>query len=253
MSLSPPTLPALLLLLTVVTGACGRGERQNDTVRVFAAASLTEVVTRLTQRYDGAEVVASFGSSSSLARQIRDGAPADVFLSASPDWVDFVRDAGELDGEPVVLARNRLVAIVPTGSRLAAGDAASLLRQLDDGARVAIADEGVPVGEYARAALRHLGLLAGYTPHLVGLIDVRGVLHAVETGEMEAGFVYSTDAALADVDVLFRFDPATHPTIEYQAAVLRSGTAPEEARRFLGFLLGEEARAILSGAGFALP
>ena len=79
------------------------------------------------------------------------------------------------------------------------------------------------------------------------------MLHAVEVGELEAGFVYSTDAKVADVAVLFAFDPATHPPIEYQAAVPRGAPNPAEARRFLDYLRGNEAQKVLVDAGFALP
>lgn len=233
--------------------ACNEGVRP---LRVFAAASLTDVVQVLAQRFEGARVEASLGGSSALARQIRDGAPADVFLSASSDWIDFLREADALTGEPIVLARNRLVCIAPKGSPLAAQgarDARALLERIGAGGRVAIADEGVPAGEYARKALQHLGLLDAFLPRLVGQKDVRAVLHAVEQDELDAGFTYATDAAVGAVDVLFAFDPSTHPPIEYQAAALRGAPNPVEARRFLEHLHGAAARAILVDAGFGLP
>jgi molybdate transport system substrate-binding protein len=233
-----------------------RARQVTATIRVFAAASLTDVVQALASGFPDARVEPSFGASSALARQIRDGAPADVFLSASPDWLDFLRQAGALAGEPIVLARNRLVCIAPKASPLAAqgvSDPPALLRRIGADGRVAIADEGVPAGEYARAVLGHLGLLDAYTPHLVGQADVRAVLHAVEVGELEAGFVYSTDAKVADVAVLFTFDPASHPPIEYQAAVPRGALNPAAGRRFLDYLRGKAAQKILVDAGFALP
>jgi molybdate transport system substrate-binding protein len=244
-------------LLALAAGA-GRPARAQEapSVRVLAAASLTEVVEALAKRFEGARVVTSFGASSELARQIEDGAPADAFLSASPEWIDFLREAGALDGAPVVLARNRLVCVAPKGSPLAARgarDPKALLERLAEGDRVAIADAGVPAGEYARESLERLGLLDAYLPRLVGQKDVRAVLHAVEQGELQAGFVYATDARVASVETLFAFDPATHPPIEYQAAVLRGAANPAAARRFVAFLGGETARALLSDAGFALP
>lgn len=224
-------------------------------LRVFAAASLTEVVEELARRYDGARVEPSFGGSGALARQIRDGAPADVFLSASPDWIDFLREAAALAGEPIVLARNRLVCIASGMGTLAGrsvADPQELLAALGPDGRVAIADEGVPAGEYARAALEHLGLLDAFLPHLVGQRDVRAVLHAVEQGELPAGFVYATDAKVAAVTTLFVLDPTTHPPVEYQAAVLRGARDARQARRFLDFLRSEAARSLLRSAGFAL-
>ena len=121
----------------------------------------------------------------------------------------------------------------------------------DDG--VAIADPGVPAGEYARAALEDLGLLEAYEPHLVGQKDVRAALHAVERGELRAGFVYATDASIASVRVLFAFDPSTHPPAEYRAVALRGAAHPEAAQRFLEYLQGEAARGVFSAAGFEVP
>lgn len=239
-------------------------------LRVFAAASLTEVVEALAKSFDGGPVLTSFGASSDLARQIKDGAPADVFISASPEWVDFLREAKAIEGEPVVVARNALVCVAPKGSPFAAagsaaapgvgsglrvrvGDPRALLDRLAKGDVVAIADQGVPAGEYARQALAKLGLAQAFEPRLVGQKDVRAVLHAVEQGEVAAGFVYATDAKLAKVETLFAFDPATHPPIEYHAVVLQQTTNSPLARRFLASLASAAARARLSAAGFVLP
>jgi molybdate transport system substrate-binding protein len=245
---------AVLLGLCAQLVAAPACAEEAPRLRVFAAASLTEVVEALAGSFAGARVEPVFGASSALARQIRDGAPADVFVSASPDWIEFLREAGVLAGEPIVLARNRLVCIATPGGALAARgarDARALLEALGPDGRVAIADEGVPAGEYARGALRHLALLDAFLPHLVGQQDVRAVLHAVEQGELPAGFAYATDAKQAGVPVLFAFDPATHAPIEYRAALLRG--APPQARRFLAHLQGEAARALLADAGFARP
>jgi molybdate transport system substrate-binding protein len=202
-------------------------------------------------------VATSFGASSDLARQIADGAPADVFVSASPEWVAFLEDAGVVDGAPVPVARNALVCIAPLDGALArAGGVTAperLIAALAEDDLVAIANPGVPAGEYARAALGRLGLLAGLESRLVGQKDVRAVLHAVEQGEVAAGFVYATDARLARVATLFAFDPSTHPAIEYPAVVLRASSQVERAHRFLAFLASASARARLAKAGFVLP
>jgi molybdate transport system substrate-binding protein len=245
---------ALVLPIAFATASVRAAEPVE--LRVLAAASLTEVVEGLAKRAGSARVVPSFGSSSELARQITDGAPADVFLSASPEWIDFLREANAIDGAPVVFARNTLVCIAAKGSPYAARgvvDAKTLLDHLAEGDRVGIADLGVPAGDYARKALEHGGVLVAFTPRLVGQKDVRAVLHAVEQGELAAGFVYATDARVAKVDVLFTFDPASHPPIEYHAAALRGAAHPAEARRFVADLRGEPARALLRSAGFALP
>src|SRR5262245_46847615 len=226
---SPAALALLLALAALAGGARPARAQEAPSVRVLAAASLTEVIEALAKRFDGARVVPGFGASSELARQIKDGAPADVFLSASPEWIEFLRDAKALDGEPVVLARDELVCVAPKGSPLAtrgARDPKALLALLAAGDRVAIADAGVPAGDYAGKSLASLGLLEAFTPRLVGQKDVRAVLHAVEQGELQAGFVYATDARVASVERLFAFDPASHPPIEYQAVALRGAANP---------------------------
>jgi molybdate transport system substrate-binding protein len=246
-----------VLAACLVAGNPARGEGESESVTVYAAASLTEAVGAIAKRFQGARVSASFGASSELARQIKDGAPADVFLSASPDWLSFVREAGKLEGESLVFARGELVCIATRGSALHAKgalDPAALLEKgLAPGDRVAIADAGVPAGEYARQALGNLGLAEAYRPRLVGQKDVRAVLNAVAKGELQAGFVYASDARAADVELLFAFDPKSHAPIEYAAGVVRGAPHPEAARAFLDFLRGEAARAELAAAGFGLP
>jgi molybdate transport system substrate-binding protein len=234
-----------------------------EPIRVLSAASLTEVVEALARDFaserQGARVELGFGASSDLARQIRDGAPVDVFVSASPEWTDFLREAGVVVGEPVLIARNALVCIAPQDGRLTAtvvADPRVLVAKIAADELVAIADAGVPAGEYARQALAKLGLAAVFEPRLVGQKDVRAVLHAVEQGEVAAGFVYATDAKVARVATLFAFDPTTHPPIEYHAVVVRNADRPsaaDAASHFVDFLTSGSARARLSAAGFVLP
>jgi molybdate transport system substrate-binding protein len=237
--------------------AAGAARAEDRKLAVYAAASLTDVVTALATDFPGGGVVPSFGASSELARQIEDGAPADVFLSASPDWIDFLREAGKLDGEAVVFARGELVAVEPKGGGLrekGVVDAATLLEKgLAPEDRIAIADAGVPAGEYARKALASLGLAEAYRPRLVGQKDVRAVLHAVASGELPAGFVYATDARAGGVDVLFAFDPRTHPPIEYLGGAVKGAANAARANAFLVYLRGELAQAALAKAGFAKP
>lgn len=248
---------SLVLAPLMLTGCGDASARQAEEppLRVFAAASLTDVVDVLAQSYDG-PVVSNFGSSSSLARQIRDGAPADVFLSASPRWIDALRQSGALADTPRVLVGNRLVAVAPSGSRLASLDVdgpESLLHHLDDDALLAIADDGVPAGEYTRASLRHADVWDAYRPRLVGQRDVRAVLRAVEGGQLPAGFVYVSDAQVAEVEVLFELEPRSHPPIRYQAVVLRGASNLDAARTFLSHLESDDARALFQGAGFSMP
>jgi molybdate transport system substrate-binding protein len=181
-----------------------------------------------------------------LARQIELGGPADVFISANPDWVAHLVAVDALRGAPVDIASNALVAIGAPGiasplSRLKAGEAG----------RLAIADPiSVPAGIYARQALTALGLWEGQRGLLIGA-SVREALAWVSRGEAEVGVVYRTDALLAPGLAMEEIDTALHAPIRYVAAVV--ATARPEAEAFLAFLLGPEAQAILAERGFAPP
>ena len=245
----------LLALIGVHHAAPPARAGENEPLRILSAASLTEVVGAIGVDFTTARVETALGGSSALARQIRDGAPADVFLSASAEWIAFLDEADALAGPAVVFARNRLVCVAPAGGRLAeqVRDARDLLDRIGPDGRVAIADDGVPAGEYARSALRHLDLLSAFERRLVGQKDVRAVLHAVELGEVDAGFVYATDARVAAVRVLFDFAQAAHPEVEYFAAVVRTAANPAAARRFVDRLSSASVQRQLAAAGFGTP
>jgi molybdate transport system substrate-binding protein len=247
-----PTVVAIAIALAASAAA----DAQQPTLRVLAAASLTDVVGELAGHFEHAWLDPSFASSSELARQIADGAPADVLLSASPEWIAFLREKNALAHASVVFARNTLVCVAPRGRPLLARNAkdlGSLATALRAGDLVAIADAGVPAGEYARQALAAAGVAERLRPLLVGRKDVRAVLQSVESGEMNAGFVYATDARVGDVAVLFTLDPASHAPILFEAAVPRATKQRPLADRFVEFLRGEAAQRVLREAGFTAP
>ena len=244
---------AAVSLWAGLAAAAALAEPARPQLRVLAASSLTEVVTELGARFEPAVLTTSFAASSELARQIADGVPGDVFLSASPEWTAFLREKGALAREPIVFARNTLVCVAPRGSALAskgARDLPGLARALSSGDLVAIADAGVPAGEYARQSIAAAGLSERLRPLLVGRKDVRAVLQSVESGEMNAGFVYATDARLADVVVLFALDSKTHAPIVYEAVIVKAATQPALAARFVAFLSSEGGQSVLAKAGF---
>ncbi len=249
-----PLLLGAWLLGSVV--ACGAPEPPSTRLAVLPASSLTDAANALAEAYSdatGATVDSSFGSSSSLARQIRDGAPADVFISASTDWISELQAGRATRGQPVVIAQGELLVVAQQESRLSAPDLHALLANLQPGDTIAIADPGVPAGEYARKALESVGLTEEYAPHLVGLSNVRAVLRAVELGEAHAGFVYGTDASAARVRILFPIDSSTHPPIRYQAAIVAQSLDPMAAQQFLDYLASDEARQQLLALGFSMP
>lgn len=218
---------------------------------MFAAASLIDVVNDVKASLEKSgeyKVKTSFGATSDLARQIMEGAPADVFISADLEWMNKVRENDGLDGKDRIIARNTLVCVAPQGGPKAAKPADL---KAADFPRIAIADENVPVGKYARAALKFDSLYDGLKSRFIGQKDVRAVLRAVSKGEVDAGFVYATDAA-ADVNVrtLFAFEQKSYPPIAYSAAVCAGSKNKQAALALLEYLLGKEAQAALAKRGF---
>ena len=228
-------------------------------LRVFAAASLKESLDAVVADWmagGGSPAVVVYGSSGTLARQIAQGAPADLFVSADQAWMDELASAGWLvPGSRVDLLGNSLVVVAPAGSR---GDAlppepAAWLQALGPSGRLAVAETGsVPAGRYAKASLQHLGLWPALAGRLAQGEDVRGALAFVARGEAPLGIVYATDARSEPrVRVRATLPADSHPPITYPAARLR-GAAPDTAA-LLAHLRGPGARAIFEHAGFRVP
>lgn len=247
-------LVAGLLALLVPPAAAAQQQ-----VTVFAAASLTDAmqdVSAAWQQAGHAPLRLTFASSSTLARQIEQGAPANLFASADQRWMDYLAQRGLVaaDSRRDLLA-NSLVLVVP-GNRarqVAIGPGLDLDALLGPGGRIATGDPAhVPAGLYAKQALTALGLWPRAEPRLASAEDVRGALLLVERGEAPAGIVYATDAAAGGgVAVAGTFPEGTHDRITYPFAVTRDGDTPE-ARALLLFLAGPEARAVFERRGFAV-
>lgn len=222
---------------------------------VFAAASLKDALddaAALYQKRTPQKIVLAYAASSALARQIENGAPADVFISADLDWMKYLVKRHRIAGSPVNLLRNELVLIAPAASpgniRIARGFALSGL--LGSG-RLAVADpDYVPAGKYAKAALESLGVWNTVKDRLAQADNVRAALVLVARGEAPAGIVYDTDAkADRRVRVLDRFPINAYPPIIYPAAVLaRARTG--EAQMFLAFLTSAPVQEIFRKYGF---
>lgn len=237
----------LLLLVCASVTACGDAP---DSVLVLAAASTIDAMEAAVADYtaEGDTVEVSFASTSVLARQIEEGAPADIMLSASTAWADYVAERVAVARRAVV-ARNRLVVVVPADSTLPdlSLDQVAADQRL---ARIAIADPtSVPAGIYMALALRQAGLWVAVRPRLLPAIDVRAALALVADGEADAGFVYASDAAATPaVRVITRIDPGLHDPIEYPLVLL--GDASPEAERFFEFLVSTRGRAHFHDRGF---
>lgn len=226
-------------------------------VTVFAAASLTDALGDVGKAYKaktGQDVVFSFAASSALARQIEASGGADVFMSADTDWMEYLDSRGLVQHETRKnLLGNHLVLIAPAGSNLTLAIAPhfDLLGALGGG-RLSVADpDSVPAGKYARTALTTLGVWNSVVNHLVNAENVRVALTYVSRGEAPLGIVYTTDA-LSDkgVHIVGTFPEDSHAPIVYPAALVKD--AKPEAKAFLDFLSGPEARAIFEKDGFVI-
>jgi molybdate transport system substrate-binding protein len=226
-------------------------------VTVFAAASLTDAMKDISTAWVAAghqPLRMSFGSSSTLARQIEQGAPANVFASADEKWMDYLADKKLIaDGTRKDLLGNDLVLVVPADKPLHVTISKSfdLMGLLGADGRLATGDpEHVPVGIYAEQALKNLGMWDKVQPRLARTADVRAGLLLVERGEAPAGIVYSTDAAASKAVMIAGTFPAdSHDPITYPFAVTKSGDTPD-ARALLNFLTTPPARAIFVQRGF---
>lgn len=255
MSISRRALNCSLSALVLVFLPGRAGSQTPAPVTVFAAASLTDTLKAAAAAYKaktGIGVTLSFGGSSTLARQIEQGARADIFLSADSDWMDYLQKKGLIaDASRKDLLGNRLVLIAGPGARHAPKIAShfNLAGALGD-RRLAMADPAaVPAGKYAKAALTALGVWDSVASKTVQAENVRMALEYVARGEAPYGIVYATDAKVAPaVRVVGTFPENTHAAIVYPAALTR--TASSGAKAFLDFLSSAQARAIFEKAGF---
>ncbi|WP_243123623.1 molybdate ABC transporter substrate-binding protein [Thermaerobacter sp. FW80] len=227
-------------------------------VLVSAAASLQdalrEAMADFGRDHPAIRVRFNFGSSGALAQQIEAGAPADVFIAAGQQPMDRLVEKGLVDRDAVrVLARNRIVLIVPRGEAGRVRGWQDLTAE--EVRRIAIGDPAhVPAGQYGRQVLEHLGLWARVNAKLVLDQDVREVLHHVAAGEAQAGIVYQTDAATSDrVAVVAEAPPGSHRPVVYPMAVLKDSRHPAEAAAVVEFLLSARSQAVLQRHGFLPP
>jgi len=226
-------------------------------ITVFAAASLSDSLKELAPRFQavtGHTLRFNFGASGALARQIKEGAPADVIVSADELRVDQLEKAGLLlPGTRRTIVANQLVVVV------AADDGARVKALADlakpDVRRLAIGEPAtVPVGTYTKEHLQKAGLWQQLLDKMVPLDTVRAVLAAVESGNAEAGFVYKTDALISKrVRIAVEVPLAAGPKITYPVAVLKDSKQPDAARAFADYLAGAEAQAVFLRYGFLLP
>lgn len=236
----------------VVVFACGAYAGE---VRVYAASSMTDVLTELAGAYQNSNpkisIRFSFAGSSTLAKQIEHGAPADIFVSADADWVEYLHKNKMLDEKNrVLLAGNELVLVSPITSAMnVAFDKSQDLSAQISGKLCTGDPAHVPVGKYAKQALMFYGWWDAIQPKLVGTEDVRSALAFVERGECAAGIVYKSDALLSNkVNIIFTFPRASHLPIHYPAVLIKHTN--NDARSFWQYLQSDQAREIFERYGF---
>lgn len=232
--------------------ACGADAR----LAVFAAASAQDALAEVAREYasaTGQTAAITLGGSSALAQQIRHGAPADVFISANPDWMDSLEREGLIEaGSRFDLLSNTLVLIASgKGAAPVSIDPGLELAAMLGAGRIAMAFvDAAPAGLYGKAALQSLGHWESVAGRVAQTENVRGALALVATGQTPLGIVYATDAAADDnVTVIGTFPAHSHPPIRYPAAAVATSKHPGRAR-FLRFLRGSPARAAFENRGF---
>jgi molybdate transport system substrate-binding protein len=247
-----------LLRLLFVFLACTATHAAAQDVTVFAAASLTNVFEQVAKLYrdkGGPPVKFSFASSSTLAKQIEGGAPADIFASADEQWMDYLAQRNLIEAATrQSRLGNTLVLISPPDQKrmVEIRPGFDLVGMIGNG-RLATGDPAhVPVGRYVEQALTKLGVWQAVSPKLARTDNVRAALLLVERGEAPFGIVYATDAAASGkVHVAGIFPADTHTPVTYPIAIVAKRDRPE-VRRFLDFLLGPDAQAVYKAAGFSV-
>jgi molybdate transport system substrate-binding protein len=249
-----------LLTAAVLTLAAGTAPAaaQGRDVLVFAAASLKNALDEIAaqwQRESGKKAAISYAASNTLIKQIEQGAPADIFISADLDWMDYGQQKGLIKPDTRSnLLGNRLVLVAPKDSNISANirpgfDLAALLK----GGRLAMGNvDAVPAGKYGKAALEKLGAWDGIKDKIAQAESVRAALLLVARGEAPLGVVYQTDAASdPTVKIVGTFPENTHPPIIYPIALTKESTSPD-ASAFLNFIRSPAARPIFERQGFTV-
>ncbi|MGR5062960.1 molybdate ABC transporter substrate-binding protein [Photobacterium sp. DNB22_13_2] len=229
----------------------------SEKVTVFAASSLTNAMNEVVSAYElktGEKPTVSYASSSALARQIAQGAPADIYLSANEKWMDYLVQQGVIEvSTRKPLLHNSLVMVAPNDypqQNMTLNSSFDLSKALD-GTRLAVGDPNhVPAGVYTKEALEHIGLWQQAERLLARANNVRGALLLVERQEALLGVVYKTDALISTkVQIVSEFPEGSHTAISYPVAMVK-GRQNESANSFYHFLNSEEAAAIFTEFGF---
>ena len=245
-----------LAAIVVFVLAWSQTSARADEILVSAAASLTDVLKEIGAGYHSKSkntVRFNFGPSNGLARQIEEGAPADIFFSADLPQMDTLDKNGRLEpGTRKNLLSNQLVIIVPADSKLAISSPKDLLKA--DIKRIALAEpSSVPVGVYTSKYLTDEGLWDQIKSKIVPVQDVRATLASVESGNVEAGFVYKTDAAISKkVKIVYEVPIDKGPKITYPVAIVKESKHKDAARDFMSYIQNAASKDVFKKYGFVI-
>jgi molybdate transport system substrate-binding protein len=239
------------LLLIGIFLSCSAIQAQAGEVVLSVAASLTdackEMFADFAKSHPDVQFVPNFGGSGTLAKQVEQGAPADIFVSANQKWMKFLLEKGQIAADSeTILAINKLV--FAGTAKVASMTDLPALKQIAIGA-----PESVPAGQYAKQAMEKVGIYAGLeaAKKLVIAKDVRQALLYADRGEVDGAFVYKTDALLAkDAKILFIVPDDLYDRVDYPAALTTKGATNPDAKAFFAYLRGAAAQAILKKYGF---
>ena len=236
----------------------GRAPAEGKPVLVFAAASLKNALDQIAAAWrqeTGNQATISYAASSTLAKQIENAAPADLFISADEEWMDYLQQRNLIDPKTRIdLLGNKLVLIAPQDSQVTTTIAPGFpLAQLLGGGKLAMADpNSVPAGKYGKAALTKLGVWPSVEGQVAAAENVRAALFFVARGEAPLGIVYQTDAAAEPgVKIVAAFPADTHPPIVYPMALIAGSQNPDAATLAL-YLRGGASRALFEAQGFTV-
>lgn len=246
-----------LMLVTTLWADAHAQKTETATITVFAAASLRNALDDAAKAYEknsGNKIVISYAASSALAKQIEQGAPADIFVSADLDWMDYVQKKNLIETDTRFnLLGNRLVLVAPKDSTVSLKIAKDFpLAATLGNNRLAMANvKAVPAGKYGHAALEKLGVWKDVEPKVAQADNVRAALALVAQGEAPLGIVYETDAAAEPkVKIVDAFPADTHPPIIYPIAILAATKNADADKAFIDYLKTPEAQAYFTKQGF---
>ncbi|MGP4077817.1 molybdate ABC transporter substrate-binding protein [Halobacillus sp. K22] len=242
------------IVIIVSLASCSASSEENKSLTISAAASLTDAIKELIDTYESSHntsIQLNLASSGKLARQIEQGAPVDLYLSANQKWMDQLEAEEQIESDSRRnFTSNHLVIIGPKNKDEL--NSLEALATLPPESQIAVGEpESVPAGSYTKQALKKIQIWEALKEQLVFASDVRQVLTYVESGNVSYGIVYGSDAKISDqVHVLTEIDPALHKPIVYPGAVLSDSEHKQEATDFLRFLETKEAKDIMKKYGF---